>query len=190
MRPFVQLQRADSFFVNPSPNFHEFFAQQPFSRKSHFLPLFSHCPHDCPGQCEGSHRTAPEQCESATPGEGEPTGAHWAGTPSHCSGAVRNFRSQWRTRALGWRCAGVGLWCRACVLVWRRLDISGPHRYIGARAADPVGGPVSRAVTQCDCSVGFQWTVPRFLRVLVSCGGFEFGGGAVMITSPQSTLSL
>lgn len=68
----VQLQRADSFCVNPSPNFHEFFALQPFSRKSHFLPLFSHCPHDCPGQCEGSHRTAPEQCESATPGEGEP----------------------------------------------------------------------------------------------------------------------
>ena len=152
----VQLQRADSFCVNPSPNFHEFFALQPFSRKSHFLPLFSHCPHDCPGQCEGSHRTAPEQCESATPGEGEPTGAHWAGTPSHCSGAVRNFRSQWRTRALGWRCAGVGLWCRACVLVWRRLDISGPHRYIGRGRRTRWGDPFPE---QCDCSVGFQWRV-------------------------------
>ena len=80
-----------------------------------------------------------------------------------------------------------GLGCGAVRVYSYGLSVQ--HRF-RSRAADPVGGPVSRAVTQCDCSVGFQWTVPRFLRVLVSCGGFEFGGGAVMITSPQSTLSL
>lgn len=83
-----------------------------------------------------------------------------------------------------------GLGCGAVRVYSYSMDYPSIGFGRGRAAADPVGGPVSRAVTQCDCSVGFQWTVPRFLRVLVSCGGFEFGGGAVMITSPQSTLSL
>ena len=172
-----------------------------FSHSNHFrenrtsCPCFRTAPMTAPGSARAhiallpssrAVRKCDRRARAVRPGEGEPTGAHWAGTPSHCSGAVRNFRSQWRTRALGWRCAGVGLWCRACVVVWRRLDYP-VHIGIGRGRRTRWGDPFPE---QCDCSVGFQWTVPRFLRVLVSCGGFEFGGRAVMITSPQSTLSL
>ena len=179
-----------------------------FSHINHFrenrtsCPCFRTAPMTAPGSARAhiallpssrAVRKCDRRARALRPGEGEPTGAHWAGTPSHCSGAVRSFRSQWRTRALGWRCAGVGLWCRACVLVCSMDYALSVHRYRSRARGRPCGRRTRWGdpfPEQCDCSVGFQWTVPRFLRVLVSCGGFEFGGRAVMITSPQSTLSL
>ena len=84
-----------------------------------------------------------------------------------------------------------GLGCGA-VRVYSYGDVWTYPVHIGTSVAGggPGGGTRFPSSVTAVWVFSGEWSVPRFLRVLVSCGGFEFGGGAVMITSPQSTLSL
>ena len=55
-----------------------------------------------PPRSARAHIALPPRSAIAEPAQCEPTGAHWAGTPSHCARAVRNFPAQ---------CDRVGMVC-------------------------------------------------------------------------------
>jgi hypothetical protein len=72
-------------------------------------PPFSHCENRTanpvfalPPRSARAHIALPPRSAIAEPAQCEPTGAHRAGTPSHCARAVRNFPAQ---------CERVGMVC-------------------------------------------------------------------------------
>ena len=90
-------------------------------------PPFSHCENRTanpvfalPPRSARAHIALPPRSAIAEPAQCEPTGAHWAGMPSHCRAPEQCEIFPRSANALGW-CVTLG-WCGGPSYIFRRYD--------------------------------------------------------------------